>query len=141
MNFMDYLPENKEQRVMNISFWFALSPCEDIPGQWISHCLELDSISQGNTIEHALNMGIEAALMILEADQKTKINSLNRRAPDNFWNDLYYALDWAPKLMFRDVIQYTNEDTKTIYIYRSLLNTGPESVLLITRSCGHVSYQ
>jgi len=38
-------------------------PAEDLPGQWIAHCLELDIISQGNSPPHALDMIAEAIEM------------------------------------------------------------------------------
>ena len=39
-------------------------PAEDLPGQWIAHCLELDIVTQGNSEQHALEMLDDALRLV-----------------------------------------------------------------------------
>ena len=46
-----------------------VSRAEDLPGIWVSHCLNLDVISQGETIPEAIEAIKEAVLMVLNEDE------------------------------------------------------------------------
>jgi hypothetical protein len=51
------------------TFWALFYPSEELPKQWIAHCLNLDIVTQGNSLKHAINMLLEAVQLILE-DQR-----------------------------------------------------------------------
>ncbi len=66
----------------------VIKPAEDIPGRWVSHCLELDVVSEGDTLTAAMGMLIEAAEMAITDDLNGGRNPLARRAPKEFWLEL-----------------------------------------------------
>src|SRR6266850_344752 len=74
-------------RVFNL--WVVVRPAEDLPDQWVAHCLELDVISQGTSFQHAMAMVGEAAFLAVTEDLSAGRDPLLRRAPDEFWTDLY----------------------------------------------------
>ena len=41
-------------------------PAPSVPGQWVSHCLDMDIVSQGNDAAHALEMICEAITLNVE---------------------------------------------------------------------------
>lgn len=58
-------------------------PAEDVPGQWVGHCLELDILSVGTSPEHALAMTTEAVQMCVDDDVAHGWDPFARRpAPD-----------------------------------------------------------
>lgn len=59
--------------------------CPNIPGQWIAHVLDFDIFTQGRSLQHILEMVLEASLMVVEAEAKIGRDPLVRRAPDEFW--------------------------------------------------------
>lgn len=66
-----------------------LYPAVDLPGQWISHCLEIDVISQGNSQEHAFEMMAEAIEIIAKDNVEHGGSPLFfRSAPKEDWDRL-----------------------------------------------------
>ena len=62
---------------------------EDIEGEWISHCLELDVMSQGDSIAQALAGIAEAIAMAVEDDLSHGLDPFSRRrAPDEYWHQM-----------------------------------------------------
>lgn len=74
-----------ERREYN--FWVVVRSCE-IEGQWTAHILELDLVTQGNSIEHAFKMAGEAAGMVVVEDLKADRDPLTRRAPAECYAEL-----------------------------------------------------
>jgi predicted RNase H-like HicB family nuclease len=69
-------------------------PAEDLPGQWIAHCLNLDLVTQGNSIEHALEMAGEAIQMVVADDLRDGLDPLERPlAPRECWDLLLEILN------------------------------------------------
>lgn len=64
---------------MNLTI--LIEPAEDIPNCWTAHVLEIDVCSFGESIEHALQMGIEAAELALEGEEAGSF----QRAPEEFF--------------------------------------------------------
>ena len=64
---------------------YVVMPAEDVPGDWIGHCLELDVISQGVDPGHALMMVMEAAAIIMSDDRASGRNPWARCAPEEYW--------------------------------------------------------
>lgn len=64
-----------------------VSRAEDLPGIWVSHCLNLDVISQGETIPEAIEAIKEAVLMVLNEDESEGLDPFGReRAPEECWH-------------------------------------------------------
>jgi predicted RNase H-like HicB family nuclease len=64
-----------------------VTPSEQVAGQWVAHCLNLDILTQGNSIEHAFEMAQEAILMAIEDDIAENQDPLGRQpAPKECWD-------------------------------------------------------
>jgi len=46
--------------------WAIIEPADDVPDTWTAHCLEFDVVSVGNSAEHAVDMVVEAAAIVIE---------------------------------------------------------------------------
>ena len=66
---------------------------DDIPDCWTGLCLELDVMSQGHSIGDAINMVIEATMLIVsDGDIFTADELEARRAPEEYW-ETYMRID------------------------------------------------
>jgi hypothetical protein len=78
-----------KQRYHRCDFWILIEEAEDVPGQWISHCLNLDIVSQGNSPEHAYHMIVEAIAITLTDDLTAGRNPFEHSsAPAEYWQRL-----------------------------------------------------
>ncbi len=75
-------------------------PAEDVPGQWLAHCLGLDVVSQGNSLSHAVAMIREAVGMVLTDDLHKGLDPQRRRAPPADWEAMWKRLREARPLPF-----------------------------------------
>lgn len=73
------------------SFWALVTP-SSIEGQWVAHALDFDVVSQGNSIEHALEMLREATIFVIESDLNSGREPHDRVAPTECFEDLYDVL-------------------------------------------------
>ena len=80
------------------NFWVVVRPAEDLPGQWVAHCLDLDVVSQGTSLQHAVEMVGEAIGLTAVEDLIASRDPLIRRAPEEFWADLYTLLREGKKV-------------------------------------------
>lgn len=68
------------------SLSLLLTPAEDVPGQWIGHCLELDIVSVGTSAEHAAEMAREAVRDCVADDIRDGRDPFaRRRAPEEYF--------------------------------------------------------
>lgn len=67
------------------NLWFLY---RRVPDGWEVHCLELDLVTYGDTLEHASEMGREAVSMILVDDLVNGHNPLDRQAPDEIYEEM-----------------------------------------------------
>ena len=81
------MPESRE-----LNLWVVLHRPEQPKGDWAAHCLEIDVVSQGRSPRHAIEMVAEAIVMTLRADITKKRLPSRRRAPDEFWDELWDIL-------------------------------------------------
>jgi hypothetical protein len=82
------------------NFWFVLQRAEDVPGEWTAHCLELDVVSQGTSLRHALAMLNEACFITVCDDIFAGRDPLDRRAPARYWDELYKIVGEGKKADF-----------------------------------------
>lgn len=79
--------------------WILLSPATDVEGQWIAHCLDLDVVTQGSSLEHAALMGREAVDIVIESDAANGKDPFSRdQAPEEDWKRLYDLMHHAVPL-------------------------------------------
>lgn len=79
-------------RVNNFYCWAILEPAEDLPGQWVAHCLDFDVVTYGNSLEHSLKMLLEATAMVICDDLERGADPSERRAPEEYWQRLSHIL-------------------------------------------------
>jgi predicted RNase H-like HicB family nuclease len=65
--------------------WVVVAPAEDVPGEWLAHCLDLNVMSQGRSLFHALDMIVEAVDLVLEEDFKAGLDPFGRSASPEDW--------------------------------------------------------
>ena len=82
------------------NFWFVFQRAEDVPGEWVGHCLELDVVSQGTSLKHAMAMLSEACFMTVCDDLLSARDPLDRRAPDEYWKALYDIVNHGTVVSF-----------------------------------------
>jgi predicted RNase H-like HicB family nuclease len=70
----------------------------DLPGKWLAHCLHLDILTQGDSVEHAFAMAQEAVELAVLEDVAQGLDPLERApAPEEEWRPLYDLLhDFVP---------------------------------------------
>jgi len=75
------------------NFWVLVKPADDVPGQWVGHCLELDIVSVGNSLQGALEMTSEAVCDCIADDLIHERSPLDRRpAAPEFYTELTRVL-------------------------------------------------
>ncbi len=95
------------------SAWLLVCPSREVPGQWVGHCLELDVVSQGNSLEHALSMVGEACAMVAIDDLSRGEDPLARRAGEEHYETLYRILKSGERIP----IEIAQSDTSGKYTY------------------------
>jgi predicted RNase H-like HicB family nuclease len=54
---------------------------EKVPGAWVAECVPLDIATQGDSLEHALEMLVDAVDMIVDDDLERGVDPLRTRIP------------------------------------------------------------
>ena len=85
------------QRVFQARVWILIERAKDVPGEWVSHCLDFDVVMQGRTIREAFEAVQESVSMIIVDDLQRGADPRARRAPEEFWTHLSKLLDRADK--------------------------------------------
>lgn len=85
--------------------WFVVKRAEDLPDQWVAHCLDLDVVTQGGGAAHALRMLAEACVMtIMHAREAGDDPFAGQRAPEEYWNELYDMMERGERVAPADVL-------------------------------------
>src|SRR5262245_5916267 len=93
-----------EEKVLRWDFWAVISPSQDVPGQWVAHCLNLDVLSQGNSPEHAREMLADAVEMVINDDFHAGRDPLKRSAaPKEDYELLEQVLTFGKQGSFADL--------------------------------------
>lgn len=91
---------------INVPLRVVVYPAEDVPGQWISHCLELDLVSQGDSQEHALAMMREAVDTLIRFNLAQGFAPVQvNPAPREMWKA--YGLDVPEALDLNTTVRTT----------------------------------
>ena len=63
-----------------------VTPAASVPGQWVAHCLNLDVVTQGESIQHAFMMAREAVEQVVADDLAAGLDPLDRpSASEECW--------------------------------------------------------
>lgn len=93
------------------NLWFVFRRAEDVPGEWVGHCLDLDVISQGTTLQHALRMLGEACFMVVRDDVSAGRDPLDRRAPQPSWDSMFNIANHGRPVDFNSL-----DETKVSFV-------------------------
>jgi predicted RNase H-like HicB family nuclease len=75
--------------LVTFNFWVVFKQSQEVKDQWVAHCLDLDVITQGNSLSHAVQMMSEAIGMTLVDDLQAGRNPTERRAPKEYWDEVF----------------------------------------------------
>lgn len=100
--------------------WVVLEPAEDVPGEWLAHCLDLDVMSQGRTLSHALDMMVEAVDLVLEEDRKAGLDPFDRSAQPAEWEAFGEHMRHA-ELSTLDVLERAADAGSLVWMATQLL--------------------
>jgi predicted RNase H-like HicB family nuclease len=66
-----------------------VTPAKDLPNQWVAHCLNIDVVTQGDSIQHAFAMAREAVLQVVADDISQGLDPFSRpSAPEQCWEQV-----------------------------------------------------
>ena len=77
--------------------WIYIERAKEIPGEWVSHCLDFDVVMQGRSLQEAFDTLIESMRMIVIDDMKVGRDPHERRAPKSEWDRFWAEIASAQK--------------------------------------------
>ena len=79
--------------------WISVTRAPDVRGAWLAHCLDLDVMTQSDSLEHAFEQVREAVSLVLVDDLRSGRDPLATRAtaPPAAWAELWRVIDLAEK--------------------------------------------
>jgi len=85
----------------DLPIWVYFERDLDLDGIWVAHVLDLDLVTQGDSLRDAIDMAVDAAITVLAAALEREPNSLvelfaKRRAPKDDWDKLWALFERAP---------------------------------------------
>lgn len=87
----------------DIPICLLIEKAPDVPGQWQVYCLNVNVVSYGNSPEHALEMGREAASIVIIDDLNKGSEPTRRRASEEDWNRFNLLQKEAQKIDSSDI--------------------------------------
>lgn len=89
--------------------WVTVERAPDIPGVWVSHFLDFGVVSQGDSLAHALTMLREAVEIIIADDHASGLDSFDRRAPREDWDELWAMLRQATPTDWTQIVEHEDK--------------------------------
>lgn len=77
------------RRMMRCNLRYVITPAEDIPGEWVSVCLDLGIVSQGPNPEAAIENLAESIEMAVDDDFENGWNPLDRNPAQAEYHELF----------------------------------------------------
>lgn len=112
-----------EQRKFNVWVLFRRPP--EGRDQWEAHVLDLDVVTYGNSLAHAIEMAIDAAHMVLSDDLAEGRDPSERRAPDEDWKEMYGLQGLAGSnngAKFRTLGDLVSDPESEAHVQRAVVN-------------------
>jgi hypothetical protein len=73
--------------------WLMVKPSASLPGTWVAHVLDVDIVTQGDSLGDAIEMAVDAYVMALLDDlTKGRDPRARRRAPPECWEELEHVM-------------------------------------------------
>jgi hypothetical protein len=112
---------------MKTNAWFLFERSQQLPDTWVAHCLDLDVVTYGSSLDDALRMGIEAAQMALSDDLAAGLDSRRRRAPEEDWRRLYDLMANATKRIPVEMLGQRQSELRIVAANLELSVSSPMS--------------
>lgn len=93
----------KVDKTLVFASWVVVEPAEDIPGLWVSHCLDFDVVAQGESAQQAIEAVSEAVAMTVLDDVTHGLDPNERRAPPEYWEQLAHVLKHGQQVKLSEV--------------------------------------
>lgn len=93
-----------------------------VTGRWQAHVLEIDAVTQGDSLEHAVKMAAEAALRIVAEDVGRGRDPYSRRAPEREWAVLWENL--RPPIEIYDDLRTAEREGSGLVACQLLIRAG-----------------
>jgi predicted RNase H-like HicB family nuclease len=92
-----------EEAMRVFQHWVKLAPAPDVSGEWVAHCLDFDVVTQGRSLPHTMVMAREAVTLVVLDDLENGHEPADRRAPKEFWTEMYQALQHSKPVELRKI--------------------------------------
>lgn len=112
--------------MQDYNLWVLIKPSVSLKGQWVAHCLELDVVSQGNSLAHALQMAAEAVSLVVADDLSVGRNPTDRRAPEEYWKELHSVIEHG-SFALSEIELTEQEENVSAVAAQILLRSPPEA--------------
>lgn len=97
-------------------------PSRNLPGEWVSHCLELDLMSQGSSAHEAINLLVEAISLSAQWAMEEGLPPLEMKsAPPEAWK-LYHDTPHGSDLI--RIIRLPSADDTDVVIEPAIARAG-----------------
>lgn len=114
------MPNGIARRTFSLNVFLSRAP--DVEGQWLGHCLEVDVVTQGDSMHHAYAMAREAVEMVILDDLNAGREPTLRAAPPEEWEAVYRLVrSSGPKLYTLEEL-FANERKLTFALAPLILN-------------------
>lgn len=118
-------PTRQPLATYSFALWVVFKKAPDVPGQWTAHCLDIDVISQGSSLPHAMQMIEQAIGMTLIDDLGRGRNPLERSAPKEYWDELWKIVRHGRRLTIGGVHKITDLHTFATPLFLALEKYAP----------------
>jgi len=92
---------------------YIVLPATDLPGQWVGHCLDLDLVTQGDSLRDAVESICEAVDLVLETGDVSRY----KRAPQGFWDLFVSVLSEGERVNMDDILSRPSVDVGALAGY------------------------
>lgn len=104
------------------TFMFLAYQAEDLPGEWIAHCLDLDVVTQGEPLLDALESIVDSVSTVLKEGDL----SLYKRAPAEDWAVLTRTMEEGDRADLQTILRMAK--TTNIIVSGAITLPGRQSV-------------
>jgi predicted RNase H-like HicB family nuclease len=97
----------------DLPIWVYFERDPELGGTWVAHVLDLDLVTQGETLSEAIDMALDAAITVL-ADLVKHPGRIAEaytahRAPQEDWDKLWTLFERAPAKPLKIIVQSETE--------------------------------
>jgi hypothetical protein len=86
-------------------WFFTVQRAADVEGQWVSHCLDIDVVTQGTSLKHAIDMLCEAVTIVVRESDLSR----HTAAPPEDWELLFSVQKTGDRLSISSILDRPQE--------------------------------